>query len=151
MDSSLQFNLSLVSKTITTAVLCSRLQELQQELSKLDQQYIVRDSLATVKKELLTLIQHKDKYVRILVACCLSDILRLYAPDAPFTPNQLKSIFTLFFKQLHFIHDPSNTYFSNYFYLLDSMSSIKSVVLMADLNCDSLIVDVFQDFFEIIK
>jgi sister-chromatid-cohesion protein PDS5 len=42
-------------------------------------------------------------------------------------------------------------YFSNYFYLLDSISSIKAVVLLADLNADQLIVDAFKDFYGIVK
>jgi hypothetical protein len=86
----LQFNQSLVTKSLTTPMLCSRLKELHEELSKLDQQVVVKDSLSSVKKELFTLISHKDRYVKILVACCISDILRLYAPDAPFNTSQLK-------------------------------------------------------------
>jgi hypothetical protein len=30
------------------------------------------------------LIQHKNKDVRLLVACALADILRIYAPDPPY-------------------------------------------------------------------
>jgi sister-chromatid-cohesion protein PDS5 len=89
-DGRLQFNQSLVTKSLTTPMLCSRLKELHEELSKLDQQLVVKDSLSSVKKELYTLISHKDRYVKILVACCISDILRLYAPDAPFNTSQLK-------------------------------------------------------------
>ena len=30
------------------------------------------------------LIQHKNKDVRLLVACALADVLRIYAPDPPY-------------------------------------------------------------------
>jgi sister chromatid cohesion protein PDS5 len=150
-DGRLQFNQSLLQKSISTSALVARLKELQAELSKMDQQTVVKESLGAVKKELFTLTSHKDRYVKILVACCISDVLRLYAPDAPFNNSQLKAIFQLFFKQLHNIEDPSNVYFSNYFYLLDSMSTIKSVVLLADLNQDALIIEVFKDFFDIVN
>jgi sister-chromatid-cohesion protein PDS5 len=149
-SSRLQFNESITSKSISVSVLCTRLRSLQSELSKLNQQ-IQLSSLESIKKDLFTISDHKDKYVRILSSCCLSDILRLYAPDPPFTQPELLQIFKLFFKQLKNIGDPSNAYFSDYFYLLDSISTVKSVVLLCELNVDDLILDIFRDFFDIIK
>ena len=51
-----------------------------------------RDSFAKVAKELAFsgLLNHKDRGVKAWVACCLVDMLRLCAPDAPFTGAQLK-------------------------------------------------------------
>ncbi|KAB1267750.1 Sister chromatid cohesion protein PDS5-like protein B [Camelus dromedarius] len=38
-------------------------------------------------------LKHPDKDVRLLVACCLADIFRIYAPEAPYTsPDKLKAI-----------------------------------------------------------
>lgn len=77
---------------IPVADLLSRLQTLAQELRKLEQEEIDTDSLKKVSQELATahLLAHKDKGVRAWTACCIVDILRLCAPDAPFTANQLK-------------------------------------------------------------
>ncbi len=36
------------------------------------------------------LLAHKDKGVKALTSCCLVDMLRLCAPDAPYTVEQLK-------------------------------------------------------------
>lgn len=37
-------------------------------------------------------LKHPDKDVRLLVACCLADIFRIYAPEAPYTsPDKLKA------------------------------------------------------------
>lgn len=36
------------------------------------------------------IIFHLDRGVRLVAACCLSDILRIFAPDAPYTSSQLK-------------------------------------------------------------
>lgn len=49
-------------------------------------------SLESVMQELCSgvVIGHKDKGVKSLVACCLADLLRLYAPHAPFNPKQLE-------------------------------------------------------------
>jgi sister-chromatid-cohesion protein PDS5 len=38
--------------------------------------------------------------VRLLVARCLSEVIRICAPDAPFDDETLKSVFSLFMQQL---------------------------------------------------
>lgn len=77
---------------IPIADLLERLQSLAQELRKLEQEEIEKESLRKVSQELASahLLAHKDKGVRAWAACCLVDVLRLCAPDAPFTRNQLK-------------------------------------------------------------
>jgi hypothetical protein len=79
-------------KPIALADLLRRLQALSIELRDLEQEEDDRDSFARVAKELAAsnLLSHKDKGVRAWTACCLVDILRLCAPDAPFTAQQLK-------------------------------------------------------------
>ena len=40
-------------------------------------------------------LNHASRDVQLLVACCIADILRIFAPDAPYKdPNQIKTIFT---------------------------------------------------------
>lgn len=72
--------------------LLSRLQVLAQELSSTEQDDIDKTSLKKVSQELANvhLLAHRDKGVRAWVTSCIVDILRLCAPDAPFTGNQLK-------------------------------------------------------------
>jgi sister-chromatid-cohesion protein PDS5 len=72
--------------------LLQRLQTLAQELRKLEQEEVDKDSLQKVSQELASaqLLAHKDKGVKAWTACCIVDVLRLCAPDAPFTGNQLK-------------------------------------------------------------
>lgn len=77
---------------IPVADLLQRLQKLGQELRKLEQEETDKDSLRKVSQELASaqLLAHRDKGVRAWTACCIVDVLRLCAPDAPFTGNQLK-------------------------------------------------------------
>lgn len=77
---------------IPIADLLQRLQTLAQELRKFEQEEIEKESLRKVSQELATaqLLGHKDKGVRAWATCCIVDVLRLCAPDAPFTANQLK-------------------------------------------------------------
>jgi sister-chromatid-cohesion protein PDS5 len=68
------------------------MQHLHNELKHLEQENTEVSSLANVSRELLSpsLLKHKDKGIKSLVACCIADLLRLYAPEAPFTDRQLK-------------------------------------------------------------
>lgn len=93
--SRLKFNEALswrAGKPIALADLLKRLQSLSVELRDLDQDEDDRDVFTKVAKELAApaLLGHKDKGVRAWTACCLVDILRLCAPDAPFSGPQLK-------------------------------------------------------------
>ena len=91
----LKFNEPLswrAGRPIAIAELLRRLQTLSKELAPLDQDESDKDSFIPVAKELVSpnLLAHKDNGVKAWTACCLVDILRLCAPDAPFTERQLK-------------------------------------------------------------
>lgn len=79
-------------KPIATSDLLRRLDTLAVELRDMEQEDTDKDSLTHVAKELAgqNLLGHKDKGVRAFTACCLVDILRICAPDAPFTATMLK-------------------------------------------------------------
>ena len=93
--SGLTFNAPLswrAGKAIPTADLLKRLDALSNELREMDQEETDKESLTKVAKELAgqNLLSHKDKGVRAFTACCLVDVLKICAPDAPFTGTQLK-------------------------------------------------------------
>ncbi|KAI0999776.1 hypothetical protein K3495_g8419 [Podosphaera aphanis] len=97
-SSSLTFKQPLswqAGKSIPTSELLNRLEKLSDELKDLgdQQEEVHKDSLRKVSKELAGqhLLGHRDKGVRAFTACCLVDILKICAPDAPFTPSQLKA------------------------------------------------------------
>lgn len=80
-------------KPIVVADLLRRLQSLSKEMRDMEQEGSERESFTKVAKELASpnLLAHKDKGVKAWTACCLVDILRLCAPDAPYTEQQLKA------------------------------------------------------------
>ena len=91
----LKFNETLAwraGKQIPVADLLRRLNALSKELQDMEQEENERQSFTTVAKELASpnLLAHKDKGVKALAASCLVDILRLCAPDAPYTGQQLR-------------------------------------------------------------
>lgn len=94
----LTFNQSL--KAPNNAELLKRLKALHRELEKIDQDAIDTSSLDKVAKELInnTLLLHKEKAVKAFLATCLVDILRLYAPEPPYTDLELRvRLFAAFF------------------------------------------------------
>ncbi|KAH9906383.1 armadillo-type protein [Xylariomycetidae sp. FL2044] len=152
---SLQFKETLswrAGKPIPTSELIRRLEKLSQELIDMDQETVDKDSLTGVAKDLAShnLLAHKDAGVKAYVASCLVDILKLCAPEAPFTPKQLKEIFSLFVKViLPALWDPTNTYNTQHKYVLTSLAEVKSILLINDLsNSEDLLLQLFSSFFD---
>lgn len=55
------------------------------------------------------LVQHKNKDVRLLVACALADILRIYAPNPPYLEETNAEVIRLFIKILRGFESPDMT------------------------------------------
>ena len=72
--------------------LSKQLKQLHEELAQHDQDLIEVTSLDKVAKHCMspTLLLHKDPGVKAYLAACLADLLRLYAPEAPYTQAELK-------------------------------------------------------------
>lgn len=92
---SLQFNEELTwrpGRPIPPGTLLTRLDKLSKELVDMDQDTVNTASLTDVAQALgsRNLIAHKDAGVKAKTASCLVEILRLCAPDAPFTEEQIQ-------------------------------------------------------------
>ncbi|KAF9584188.1 hypothetical protein BGW38_007287 [Lunasporangiospora selenospora] len=138
----------------SAAELLKKVKELHFELKDMEQESVDQASLTAVSKQLIepAVVNHKDKGVRAYAACCIADMLRLYAPDAPYSSNNLKTIFMLFVNELRNIANPNGTYYNAHFYLLESLSAVKSIVLITDLkNANELIIDLFRNTFDDVR
>ncbi|KAK0637929.1 Sister chromatid cohesion protein pds5 [Lasiodiplodia hormozganensis] len=142
-------------KPIPVAELLRRLQALSQELRGLDQEEADRGALMPVAKELASqnLLSHKDRGVRAWTGCCIVDMFRLCAPDAPYTASQLKDIFMLFINTIfRALSDPSDPYNSQHLYVLKSLAEVKSVVLLTDIPSSStLMTALFTICFDVLS
>ncbi|THH06894.1 hypothetical protein EW145_g3765 [Phellinidium pouzarii] len=151
----LKFSDKLVGKGLSTDALLKKLKVLHGELADLEQEQVEVKSLLPICKELIstTILLHKDKGVKAHAACCLADILRLFAPDAPYTGPELRDIFQFFFRQLSIgLKGSDAPYYNEYFHLLESLSTVKSVVLVCDLpQAEELITEIFNDFFGLVR
>ena len=120
-------------------------------MSELEQDTTDTKDLENVAASLVqeTILKHKDKVVKIYAACCLADIIRIFAPDAPYDDSQLKDIFKLFIEQLGHL-DTDNDLYDLYVYLLERLVLVKAFVLLVELDQD-LVVKLFKTLFKVIS
>lgn len=136
------------------AELVKRLTSVHDQLRDFDQDTVDTSSLDRCADELVdpTLLLHKDKSVKALVAACIVDILRLYAPEAPYTPAQLHDLFEFLTNQLKYAGDPKDPNQPEHFYVVDSLASVKSIVLVCDLDhADQLLSRIFAVVFDTVS
>ncbi|PKS09984.1 hypothetical protein jhhlp_004608 [Lomentospora prolificans] len=142
-------------KPIPVSQLLPRLQRLFEELSDMEQDHVDKDSLAEVANSLAqrNLLQHKEPPIKAYVASCLVEILRLCAPDAPFTEDQLKAIFTFIITYtLPALKDPSHPYNGQHKHVLTSLAEVKSILLLNDLDgADNLLLHLFSTCFDCVS
>ncbi|KAH6693988.1 Spo76 protein [Plectosphaerella plurivora] len=154
----LQFDEELTwrpGKAIPVTTLLDRLQTLAQELQGLDQDQVDPSSLHDVASALgqRNLLTHKNEGVRALSAACIADILRLSAPDAPFTSDQLKTFFTLVISQIFpALGDSTNPYHKEQKYVLRSLAEVQSILLVNEVDgADDLLLRLFSNFFDTVS
>ncbi|GAA5907023.1 hypothetical protein JCM8208_004491 [Rhodotorula glutinis] len=138
----------------STSELTKRLKHAHTQLRDFDQDLVDTSSLDDLAAQLRqpNLLLHKDKGVKAYAAACLVDVLRLYAPEAPYTPAQLKDIFDFLIRQFRYVGNPTDPHQAEYFFVVDSLASVKSVVLVCDLDAaDDLIERVFREAFDTIS
>ncbi|KAG7661421.1 PDS5 [[Candida] subhashii] len=154
-DPTLQFNKSLVPSVkdpISNKELLYRLQTLNDELSTLDT--VDLKSLQPIQTALINkkLLSHTNVGVQIYACSCVADILRLSAPDAPYTAEQLSEIFKAFIRQFKRLGDRKNSHFQQHCYLLKRLVEAKSMVLITDVpDSEVLIESIFETFYGLTK
>ena len=142
-------------KAIAVADLLERLQSLQSELTNYEEDDVDRAAFARLGSDLASgnLLGHKDKGVRAWAVACVVDLLRICAPNAPFTGPQLKDIFTVVISHIiPALSDPSNAYNPQHFYVLKSLTEYKSICLLSDIdNAETLIESLVTHCFDIVS
>ncbi|XP_055534630.1 sister chromatid cohesion protein PDS5 homolog B-B [Wyeomyia smithii] len=98
-------------------------------------------------------LQHPSKDVQLLIACCIADVLRVYAPEAPYKDQeQIKGIFLFLIKQLNGLKDPKDPAFKRYFYLLENLAYVKSFNMCFELeDCQEIFCTLFSLMFKIVN
>ncbi|GMI81514.1 hypothetical protein like AT4G31880 [Hibiscus trionum] len=97
------------------------------------------------------LFRHPDDDVKVAVAACISEITRITAPDAPYDDDQMREVFQLIVSSFENLSDKSSRSFIKRTSILETVAKVRSCVVMLDLECDALIVKMFQHFLKAIR
>ncbi|KAJ0443579.1 putative sister chromatid cohesion protein Pds5 [Helianthus annuus] len=97
----------------------------------------LRPSLKALIKDGLS--KHSDVDVKVAVASCISEITRITA-DAPYDDNQMRGL-----------ADQSSRSYAKRASILETASKVRSCVIMLDLECDALIVEMFERFLKSVR
>ncbi|XP_026411646.1 uncharacterized protein LOC113306938 [Papaver somniferum] len=97
------------------------------------------------------LLRHIDADVKVAVASCITEITRITAPEAPYSDDQMKDIFELIVAVFERLCDMSDRSYSKRVSILHTVAKVQSCVVMLDLECDSLILEMFKHFLNTIR
>ncbi|KAA8521687.1 hypothetical protein F0562_012323 [Nyssa sinensis] len=97
------------------------------------------------------LLRHSDVDVKVAVASCISEITRITAPDAPYDDDKMKDFFQLIVTSFENLSDESSRSYNKRTSILETVAKVRSCVVMLDLECDGLIVEMFQHFLKAIR
>ncbi|KAH9410377.1 Sister chromatid cohesion protein PDS5 A [Tyrophagus putrescentiae] len=98
-------------------------------------------------------LEHHSRDVRLLVACSIADVFRVYAPNAPYeTSDMIRRIFLFFIQQLRGLQDPKDATFKRYFYLLENLAWVKSFNICIELEeSQHIFCELFSLIFKIVN
>lgn len=98
-------------------------------------------------------LEHSSRDVKLLVACSIADVFRVWAPNAPYqNPELIKKIFLFFIQQLKGLQDPKHATFKRYFYLLENLAWVKSFNICFELeDSQAIFCELFSLIFNIVN
>ncbi|XP_011031466.1 PREDICTED: uncharacterized protein LOC105130590 isoform X2 [Populus euphratica] len=135
--------------------LLSLLDQVENCLSKVEQSPLksMQDALSPSQNALVTdqLFRHSNIDVKVAVASCISEITRITAPDAPYDDDRMKEVFQLIVSSFENLDDKSSQSYVKRASILETVAKVRSCVVMLDLECDALIIEMFQLFFKTIR
>ncbi|KAF2675466.1 putative sister chromatid cohesion and DNA repair protein [Microthyrium microscopicum] len=122
-------------RPIAEGELIKRLHAFYDELKEMDDG-VDLETIRPKAKDLVAerLLKHKNKGVQAYTACCLVEILRIFAPDAPYTGKELKTLFAMIIEHIvPALANSSVPYHEQNLHVIRSLADIQSVLLLEDL------------------
>ena len=147
-------NCKEINEELSTDDLVRRLKDISMAFQQLSQE---DDNSRYIPLALLLsndfYLDHNSKDVRLLVACSIADVFRVYAPNAPYQNEELiKKIFRFFIQQLKGLQDPKHPTFKRYFYLLENLAWVKSFNICIDFeDSQAIFCELFALIFSIVN
>ncbi|GFP92955.1 sister chromatid cohesion protein pds5 homolog b [Phtheirospermum japonicum] len=97
------------------------------------------------------LFRHADVNIQVAVASCLNEITRITAPTFPYSDNQMEEIFELFMVALKELSSEPGSNYVRAHQILETLASVRSCLIMLDIEIDAMIVKMFQLFLNTIR
>jgi len=112
----------------------------------LDAIHPLREALVMPK-----LLRHWDGEVSLRVAICISEITKITAPNAPYKDEVLRDTIQLIVTTFRRLDDIANPMFRERVTILELMAKIESCVLMLEIGCVDLILEMFHIFLFVVS
>ncbi|KAL9680563.1 hypothetical protein QQ045_018444 [Rhodiola kirilowii] len=98
------------------------------------------------------LLSHVDVDVKVALAACFSQIMRITVPKFPYDDDQMmKEVFQLIVSSFESLDDKSSKSYSKRISILDTVAKVRSCVVLLDLELDELILKMFRHFIKAIR
>ncbi|KAJ0639303.1 putative sister chromatid cohesion protein Pds5 [Helianthus annuus] len=92
------------------------------------------------------LLKHSEIDVKIFVASCLCEVARITAPEPPYKDEIMKDIFQLIVLAFGQLSNVNGQSYHKAIHILESVAKVKSCLLILDLDCDALVLEMFERF-----
>ncbi|WCJ24862.1 hypothetical protein M5689_006789 [Euphorbia peplus] len=160
-DSDVATNLEAVGNALlslpldTTELLFPLLSDLENCLTGLDQSppKCLQTSINLAMNSLTSkqLLHNEDANVKVSVALCVTEILRITAPVPACDDERMKDLLALIVSEFDNLADISSSYYPKRVSILEHFARVRLWIIMLDLNCDSLIIQMFKNFLANIR
>ncbi|KAJ1703217.1 hypothetical protein LUZ63_002996 [Rhynchospora breviuscula] len=129
------------------------LKQAESALSVLNQDPSLQAQLKPLCKSLSKndLLHHKDNDVKLLIGVCCSEIMRVLAPEPPFSDAILKEIFRLFIGIFNDLGDTKSPFFPRRMKIIENSATLKCYVILLDIGCEDLVLELFKTFFSVLR
>ncbi|KAM0060197.1 putative sister chromatid cohesion protein Pds5 [Helianthus debilis subsp. tardiflorus] len=97
------------------------------------------------------LLKHSEIDVKIFVASCLCEVARITAPEPPYKDEIMKDIFQLIVLAFGQLSNVNGQSYHKAIHILESVAKVKSCLLILDLDCDALVLEMFEQFLSEIR
>ncbi|KAL9449811.1 hypothetical protein AB3S75_011691 [Citrus x aurantiifolia] len=97
------------------------------------------------------LLHQNDKDIRLSVATCVSELFRILAPEPPFEDNYLRGVFELIISLFKELGNTGCPFFSKRVKILEIVARSKCFVIMLDIDCNDLVLQMFNNFFSVVR
>ncbi|XP_013603180.1 PREDICTED: trichohyalin-like isoform X2 [Brassica oleracea var. oleracea] len=151
----LQAGKDLLNSPSSTDAIFDLLNKVESLLLSVEQDPIVevRNALKPSMQALVSadLLRNPDSDVRVYVVSCLTDIMRITAPEAPYNDDQMKEVFEVTVEAFGKLADASCESYKKAEAVLDTIAKVRSSLVMLDLECDDLVLEMFRHFLKITR